>query len=501
MPRSVKIGNQVIDPENPGMDRPVVIKEFDAGDPGAERALEMLSYGFPSTPKLFQIEKNPERITIYQEFIEGTHLQDLNPSNLEALLEILRELVMSLHSIHRQAEAVRDLTPDNIIFREGKAFFVDLSTTDVEYTPGFKPPELDGSFGSGYSRESDIYQYGVLIGHLMARAGLTNKHLSSLRKHCLAEDPMDRPATSKILEKIDRIIYKKRRQRWIKRTVFFFLGAGCITAAIWLFVHHAQRLDSMAEVVALRKKVSTGSHNEKLAAAAEISAYLHEAHKLSNVNMEAIFVTDNPLVICDGRALGLGSNVMTSDGRKGYLIGVNLEGIEISTDDGVAFFKTGMKDGNIGWSKYGEPYEIQNHYNIAIWPKENNLNGLIRFMAAHLGMKVKGDVTGSTAGLYEAATLEQFLKLYGGKFNLEMKRHKISQAAGEVPLYFPVINFYMKTVCKDFNQNLASEVKNCHLLEGKETLFSYRNDLKTLLAHHKLDMRYRDDGYELTGTD
>ena len=176
-----------------------------------------------------------DRFCLIMEFIDGIalsdHVKEVAPLTREEAVRLLRRLAAGLARAHAMDVVHRDLSPDNVMLRDGnidEAVLIDFgiakssemaeSTLHGQLAGKFKyiSPEQLGHFGGEIGPRTDIYGLGLLMAAAIrgepidmgssvveavdARRGIPDlsdidSALRPLIAHMLEPDPVDRPHT------------------------------------------------------------------------------------------------------------------------------------------------------------------------------------------------------------------------------------------------------------------------------------------------------------------
>jgi serine/threonine-protein kinase len=176
-----------------------------------------------------------DRFCLIMEFIEGTalsdHIRDIAPLTLPQATGLMRRVAAGLERAHEMDVVHRDLSPDNVMLRDGSvdnAVLIDFgiaksaemteNTLHGQLAGKFKyiSPEQLGHFGGEIGPRTDIYGLGLLMAAALRGKPLDmgssiveavnarrevpdlsdiDAALRPLLMHMLEPDPADRPAS------------------------------------------------------------------------------------------------------------------------------------------------------------------------------------------------------------------------------------------------------------------------------------------------------------------
>ena len=158
-------------------------------------------------PKLYDIYAENGQLTIIEEFISGTSLQELiddRALSIDFIVRFLCELCDILEKLHFLNPPIihRDIKPSNIIitpyqhvvlidFNAAK-YFTNQSDSDTVLlgTKGYAAPEQYG-FGSS-TPQTDIYALGILLKELSAALSVPTTLFDAIIQICTQINPSDR---------------------------------------------------------------------------------------------------------------------------------------------------------------------------------------------------------------------------------------------------------------------------------------------------------------------
>jgi serine/threonine protein kinase len=158
-------------------------------------------------PKLYDIYEENEHLTIVEEFISGTSLQEIIDSHalsISFIIQIMCELCDILEQLHGLNPPIihRDIKPSNIIitpyehvvlidFNAAKYLTCQNETDTVLLgTRGYAAPEQYG-FGSS-TPQTDIYALGILLKELVAALPVATDKFDAIISSCTQINPSDR---------------------------------------------------------------------------------------------------------------------------------------------------------------------------------------------------------------------------------------------------------------------------------------------------------------------
>lgn len=158
-------------------------------------------------PKLYDIYEENGQLTIIEEFISGTSLQeiiDTKELSIDLIIRFMSELCDILGRLHSLTPPIihRDIKPSNIIitpynhivlvdFNAAK-YLTNISNADTVLlgTKGYAAPEQYG-FGSS-TPQTDIYALGILLKELSSNLPVSTNMFDSIINKCTQINPSDR---------------------------------------------------------------------------------------------------------------------------------------------------------------------------------------------------------------------------------------------------------------------------------------------------------------------
>ncbi|WWC71085.1 uncharacterized protein I206_105038 [Kwoniella pini CBS 10737] len=124
------------------------------------------------------------------------------------------DIVKGLKSLHKIGILHKDLTVNNILFKEDHAIICDLECGPHTYLT--IPPELAQEINTEWDEKMDIYALGTLIWSIenrnMPRAHRNLKsegQFAQIMAKCLANDPKDRPSIDEILSELENMTVRE----------------------------------------------------------------------------------------------------------------------------------------------------------------------------------------------------------------------------------------------------------------------------------------------------
>ena len=158
-------------------------------------------------PKIYNIYEENNQLTIIEEFISGTSLQELIDAkalSIDFIVRFMSELCDILKSLHFLNPPIihRDIKPSNILitpynhvvlvdFNAAK-YLTNKSTPDTVLlgTKGYAAPEQYG-FGSS-TPQTDIYALGILLKELSSALPAPTSMFDPIINQCTQMNPSDR---------------------------------------------------------------------------------------------------------------------------------------------------------------------------------------------------------------------------------------------------------------------------------------------------------------------
>ncbi|RMD98042.1 MAG: GAF domain-containing protein, partial [Bacteroidetes bacterium] len=175
--------------EEPGYDRPVVMKVLKAEHPSPERIIQFnnefeftSSLDIPGVRKALDSGRRDGRYVLLLEYVEGSTLRDnyvLRRRSIADCLNIAVDIAGLLKNIHEAGIIHKDINPKNILVNHetGKAFLIDfgisarislktrhLGNPDrLEGSLAYISPEQTGRMNRQIDHRSDLYSLGVTL--------------------------------------------------------------------------------------------------------------------------------------------------------------------------------------------------------------------------------------------------------------------------------------------------------------------------------------------------
>ena len=172
-------------------------------------------------PRIYNIYEENNRLTIIEEFVSGTSLQELIDAkalSVDFIVQFMCELCDILESLHFLNPPIihRDIKPSNIIitpynhvilvdFNAAK-YLTNKSASDTVLlgTKGYAAPEQYG-FGSS-TPQTDIYALGILLKELSSALLVPTSIFDSIISQCTQMNPSDRiEDVHKLKEELEKL--------------------------------------------------------------------------------------------------------------------------------------------------------------------------------------------------------------------------------------------------------------------------------------------------------
>ena len=158
-------------------------------------------------PKLYDIYEENNQLTIVEEFISGTSLQEIIETkaiSIDLIIRFMSELCDILGQLHSLNPPIvhRDIKPSNIIITPyNHVVLIDFnaakyltnagnSDTVLLGTKGYAAPEQYG-FGSS-TPQTDIYAIGILLKELSSNLPVSTNIFDTIIQKCTQINPSDR---------------------------------------------------------------------------------------------------------------------------------------------------------------------------------------------------------------------------------------------------------------------------------------------------------------------
>ncbi|MDD6790017.1 MAG: protein kinase [Lachnospira sp.] len=197
--------HQVYLVQHPDSRKLYVMKIMDVYNASIYRAL--LASPVPGTPKIAECREENGRLTVIEEYISGTPLDEcirnhtLSEEQIFCVMDDLCRIVQKLHAMEPPL-IHRDIKPSNIlIVPYGHAVLLDFNAakfysarsgadTVLLGTKGYAAPEQYG-FGSS-SPQTDIYALGVCLREMVNSLPIPQHRFDAVISSCLQMDPKER---------------------------------------------------------------------------------------------------------------------------------------------------------------------------------------------------------------------------------------------------------------------------------------------------------------------
>lgn len=159
------------------------------------------------TPRIINYYEEAEQLTVIEEYISGTSLQDkishadISPNDMLSYMLDLCAILEQLHQ-HNPAIIHRDVKPSNVIITSyNRAVLLDFnaakyhtaakdSDTILLGTQGYAAPEQYG-FGQS-SPQTDIYSLGILLKEMAQASHCQNPYIDAIIAKCTQMNPAER---------------------------------------------------------------------------------------------------------------------------------------------------------------------------------------------------------------------------------------------------------------------------------------------------------------------
>ncbi len=159
------------------------------------------------TPRILNYYEENDQLTVIEEYISGTSLQDkinhadISPNDMLPYMLDLCAILEQLH-LHNPAIIHRDVKPSNVIITSyNRAMLLDFnaakyhtmakdSDTILLGTQGYAAPEQYG-FGQS-SPQTDIYSLGILLKEMAQAAHCQNPYIDAIIDKCTQMNPAER---------------------------------------------------------------------------------------------------------------------------------------------------------------------------------------------------------------------------------------------------------------------------------------------------------------------
>lgn len=163
----------------------------------------------PNLAQIFDLFEQDGKLTVLEEFIDGTSVADLLTAGLfneEGAKEICSALCDGLYALHLSGIIHRDIKPENVMIENGgRVVLIDFEAarifkcgrskdTQILGTAGYAAPE---QFGINQTDErSDVYSLGILLNVLLTgchpSVTLYGGRLGKVIERCTHIDPAKR---------------------------------------------------------------------------------------------------------------------------------------------------------------------------------------------------------------------------------------------------------------------------------------------------------------------
>lgn len=203
-----------------------IIKRTFSGNDEVYKAL--LNHRIENIPKIYEVIESDDRVTVFEEYIDGTTLSELLQEELyneKSVRKLIMELCDVLSLLHSHNIIHRDIKPENIMIdRNQNVKLIDFDSAriykpyypkDTEYlgTVGYAAPEQYGDTQT--DQRTDIYAVGVLMNVLLTgktpASQLYNGDLGRVIEKCIQVNPDKRYQSTEELKK-DLTDRKKKKR-------------------------------------------------------------------------------------------------------------------------------------------------------------------------------------------------------------------------------------------------------------------------------------------------
>jgi serine/threonine protein kinase len=204
----------------------------------------------PGTPRIIEFHEQNNQLTIIEEYISGTPLQEklLEGVSLNDVKTYMVDLCSILKKLHAFAPPIvhRDLKPSNIIITNfNRACLIDFNAaknysssanedTRLLGTHGYAAPEQYG-FGSS-SPQTDIYSLGVVLKEMLSSCKQYPSELDMIVSKCTQMNPSERYSDISELENALHGISSPTTTEKKQESITSFIPPGFRTLTPWKMV-------------------------------------------------------------------------------------------------------------------------------------------------------------------------------------------------------------------------------------------------------------------------
>lgn len=182
-------------------------------------------------PRYLSLSKDEQTLSITMSYIDGDTLEhrlDSMPEYFRSTANLRRfvyQMLEALDDLHSAGIVHLDLKPQNIIItrRTDNVRIIDLgySCTDDRFsslgsTMSYAAPELKENRTDSICAASDIYSFGIILQHIVARSGVrVPKALRRIIMKCTQERIADRySCAGQVIEDVDAYYNRKKSNVW-----------------------------------------------------------------------------------------------------------------------------------------------------------------------------------------------------------------------------------------------------------------------------------------------
>lgn len=182
-------------------------------------------------PRYFSLTDDEQRLSIAMTYIDGDTLEhrlDSMPEYFRSMANLRRfiyQMLEALDDLHSAGIVHLDLKPQNIIItrRTDNVRIIDLGyscaddwSSSLGSTMSFAAPELKSKGADSVCAASDIYSFGVILQHVVARSGVRlPKALQRIIIKCTRVGLADRYSSAReVMEDVDAYYNRRKSNVW-----------------------------------------------------------------------------------------------------------------------------------------------------------------------------------------------------------------------------------------------------------------------------------------------
>ncbi|RKM55403.1 serine/threonine protein kinase [Butyrivibrio sp. CB08] len=234
--------------QNQSTNRIFVKKILDVYNPDIYKKL--YSTPVPGTPKIIEFFEQDNQLTIIEEYISGTPLQEKLQEGVRYndVMSYITDLCSVLKRLHAFTPPIihRDIKPSNIIITNfNRAILIDFNAaknfssaasedTRLLGTQGYAAPEQYG-FGSS-SPQTDVYSLGIVLKEMLTSCQQYPSELDRIVAKCTQMNPKERYLNINELERALQAISSPNNTHVKQDSIKDFIPPGFRTLTPWKMI-------------------------------------------------------------------------------------------------------------------------------------------------------------------------------------------------------------------------------------------------------------------------